>query len=84
MNVKEIVMEYLAREGFDGLCNTDLECGCGLLDDFAPCEEMGHDCQPSYMCNCGSCAEVNCDNREEVFGFRFFSSKPGCYNGGEE
>lgn len=34
MNTKQIVVEWLADHGYDGLANE--ECGCGL-GDFAPC-----------------------------------------------
>jgi hypothetical protein len=34
--IHEIVREYLEREGYDGLANPDLECGC-FLDDLFPC-----------------------------------------------
>lgn len=48
MTVLEIVREYLKENGYDGLCNPELECGCGL-DDLAPCGEMGMDCEPAYV-----------------------------------
>ena len=34
MNVKQIVMQWLLKHGFDGLAGED--CGC-LLNDLAPC-----------------------------------------------
>ena len=46
MNVTEIVLEYLKREGYDGLCKD--ECGC-TVDDFMPCGgEYIDDCEPAY------------------------------------
>jgi hypothetical protein len=36
MDCKKIIIEYLRSNGFDGLCEPETECGCGL-DDFAPC-----------------------------------------------
>ena len=45
--VGTIVVDHLRDNGFDGLCNPDLECGCGL-DDFTPCDEPSFDCKPAY------------------------------------
>ncbi len=48
MTVKEIIEKYLKENGFDGLFNSDGECGC-LLDDFMPCDSGGvQDCEPGY------------------------------------
>lgn len=38
MDVTEIIKVYLQKHGYDGLCNPDLECGCGV-DDLQPCYE---------------------------------------------
>lgn len=38
-SAQQILIEGLRAIGADGLCNADLECGCGL-DDFIPCGEM--------------------------------------------
>ena len=35
--MREIVMSFLRRHGYDGLCNPDIECGC-ILGDFMPCD----------------------------------------------
>lgn len=35
--VKEIVAEWLRANHYDGLCNPDGECGCGL-DDLMSCQ----------------------------------------------
>ena len=51
MTVKEIVKDYLEKNGYDGLCSEN--CGCGL-DDFMPCEDCDTEtCKPSYkhICN---------------------------------
>ncbi len=37
--VAEMVSEWLRTNGYDGLCNPDAECGCGL-DDLVPCSYM--------------------------------------------
>ena len=48
MNVKKITLEYLEKNGFDGLCNPDIECGC-FKEDLMPCGWAGiEQCQPGY------------------------------------
>lgn len=44
LTVKEIVVEYLRANGYDGLYN-DEECGCSL-EDFMPCGECLCYCIP--------------------------------------
>jgi hypothetical protein len=34
--IREILKAQIASLGGNGLCDPELECGCGL-DDFAPC-----------------------------------------------
>ena len=46
-DVKEIVGQWLRLNGFDGLCNAELECGCSV-DDLAPCCTMNEDCRAAY------------------------------------
>ena len=48
MTIKEIIKAYLLQNGYDGLCNPDLECGCGN-DDLFPCGECYEDCIPGYI-----------------------------------
>ena len=43
--VREIVMEYLLANGYDGLCADD--CGCEI-DDLGPCGESFWHCVPGY------------------------------------
>jgi len=52
MKVKEIVRQFLVREGYDGLVNEDAECACGP-EDLMPC------CEPGMWCEAGH--EVRCD-----------------------
>ncbi len=48
MTAKEIIEKYLKDNGFDGLYNEDMECGC-LLDDLCPCGEgIGSECKAGY------------------------------------
>ena len=53
LDVKEIVGKYLKDEGFDGLYSYGGECAC-MLDDLAPCLELGSDCIAGYH---GPCPE---------------------------
>jgi len=48
MTVKDVVIGYLKEHKFDGLCNPEMQCGCGL-DDFGPCDGAwgGMECQPA-------------------------------------
>ena len=46
--VSSIVHEYLDREGFDGLVNIGLKCGCWKGDYLVPCEGDPMDCEPAY------------------------------------
>jgi len=67
MNVKEILIEWLKDHGCDGLCNTDIGCGCGFTscipgdtysNDFIPCEDINeNECQPAYRWECEKCME---------------------------
>lgn len=44
--VKPILIDALKQLGADGLCNNDVECGCGL-DDLVPCCEDCTGCEPA-------------------------------------
>lgn len=51
MTVKEVLIEYLKKHGYDGLyCD---ECAC-LFDDLAPCcpENWITKCEPGYKQPC--------------------------------
>lgn len=47
MNVKEIMQVYLWREGYDGLCNQEQECGC-IVDNLLTCSSCPEDFQPGF------------------------------------
>jgi len=69
MTVKEIVKEYLEKNGFDGLCSEN--CGCGL-DDFMPCGMFANDstvigCTPAYKHKCkADCTDCGDDELCEL------------------
>ena len=43
ISVKDMINIFLESKGYDGLCNSDLECGCSK-DNLAPCENIHEDC----------------------------------------
>ena len=45
--VEKILEDYLRANGFDGLYNSDIECGCHV-DDLAPCDSLGCYCQAGH------------------------------------
>jgi len=45
MTVKDIIINYLAEHGYDGLCGD--ECGCSI-EDLSVCESCPLDCEPGY------------------------------------
>jgi hypothetical protein len=51
MKCKEIIIKYLKENNFDGLCNPEMECGCGL-DDSCPCCYGIDECEPAYLVKC--------------------------------
>jgi len=67
-NVYEIISDYLATNGFDGLHN-GAECGC-LLDDLNPCGDMTSSCSAGYKIDVPDDVECEfdyyiCDNKDE-------------------
>jgi len=44
VTVEDIIRDWLIAHQCDGLCHSELECGC-RLDDFMPCGEPGMDCE---------------------------------------
>ena len=54
MTVKEIIKDYLGKNGFDGLCSEN--CGCGLYN-LMPCgNDDALSCEPAYNHGCkGDC-----------------------------
>ena len=60
MNVKQIVLRYLEDNGYDGLYDTKVTCGCDL-DDIMPCEDFCGNCKPGHKV-------LNTEN-DNVFGW---------------
>lgn len=54
MTLIQIVRKYLKTNGYDGLYNSDGQCGC-KLSDLMPCDNPGKGCKPGYLapCDCG-------------------------------
>lgn len=48
MTAKDILIQWLKDNGYDGLCG--YTCGCGL-SDLCPCDCMGT-CVPAYVIKC--------------------------------
>jgi len=51
MKVEEIIVEYLDKNGYDGLFSQDGECACEK-NDLAPCEHISLDCRVGYKTEC--------------------------------
>ena len=47
MELSEIVKIWLQENGYDGLCNPDIECGCAI-EDLMPCGEPGIRCEAGH------------------------------------
>lgn len=45
INVESITLDYLLKNGYEGLFNDD--CGCSI-DDTAPCGDCPLTCKPGY------------------------------------
>ena len=71
MNIKEIVSDYLKKNGYDGLYSTIERCGC-LLDDLMPCSGLhlppinGFECKPGYRHDIAADEECGCDGQGTV------------------
>lgn len=47
ITVLDILDQYLRANGYDGLVNPDVECGC-RIGDLQPCVSDFADCEPAY------------------------------------
>ena len=71
MNSKlfEYIENGLKKDGLDGLCNEDLECGCGV-EDLMTCQDTNYcdefpNCEPAKRVikgskECGDCEVDDC------------------------
>lgn len=60
MDLKQIAAVWLAANGYDGLCNGDIFCGCGL-DDLMPCDSSCATCRPAVRIECSEDCEYQGD-----------------------
>lgn len=44
---KEVLIKYLKRNGYDGLCNPEAKCGCSL-NNLVACSSSCEECRPGY------------------------------------
>lgn len=67
-SILQIAVDYLSKNGYDGLYNSDMSCGCETRD-IAPCErESIHECKAGYKFYPTNCEDedCNCDNAGEI------------------
>lgn len=72
-DVKTFIADQIVSEGYDGLCNPDAECGCGVAD-MQPCGESFSDCVLAYRWEC-----EGCKYGESEEGCEFYEYAGGCY-----
>ena len=60
MTIREIVIEYLKKNGYDGLCYPNEECGCYIDHDFMPC------CNPEIDECMPGCKQLRDDSDWEI------------------
>lgn len=72
-DVKTFIADKIMSEGFDGICNGEAECGCGVAD-LQPCGESFADCVLAYRWEC-----EGCKIGESTQGCEFYEYAGGCY-----
>ena len=61
MNLRTLTEQWLRANGYDGLLNDSIECGC-KVGDLMPCDEPSSQCEPGHFEECdGSCLRGECD-----------------------
>jgi len=60
MEVTDIVIKYIEENGFDGLYNSDLECGCGK-DEYFSCGDLKMECAAVYRHESPETCPPDCD-----------------------
>ena len=73
MNVRDIVLEYLVKNGYDGLYS-DFECACDLKT-LVNCGDDMEDCQPGYR---GVCDCEDDEGNDPEHDYHIVSEKPSC------
>ena len=57
--IKEIIIKYLKKNGYSGLYNGDIECGCPI-EDIPLCEYPNLDeCKAGYKCKYATLNDCN-------------------------
>lgn len=76
MNIREIIKEYLLKNGFGGLFNNE-DCGCDI-DDLFPCDNCPDECVPAYKVRCSpdACNNKECEGQGYDEEFCYTTEKP--------
>ncbi|MGA1846871.1 hypothetical protein [Deferribacter abyssi] len=69
MTVKDIVIKYLKENGYDGLFDEVLECGC-RIGDLMPCYNP-QNCSPGRIKDCKKCDKYINDKYGCLEGYNF-------------
>ena len=72
LNIETIIKDWLITNKYDGLFNSDSECGCENADLFS-CGEPHPDCEAGYKVNCTK--DCNHDGYEQD-GWHIQKEKP--------
>lgn len=58
--INEVVFNYLAQNGFDGLMNEELKCSCHLAqsNNILGCEKLNCNCIPAYSEESPACFKM--------------------------
>lgn len=80
MTVKEIILNYLKDNNFDGLCRSDLGCGCGL-DNMFWCDALNEKCECAYKhkyTHKSKSYDIYCPNKQKNNECKECDSFKGC------
>lgn len=72
MTVREILVNWLHVNRFDGLINHDRNCSC-VIGNLAPCEHGEvSECNPGYKVPCdGKCPQGKCDFHISLYNYEW-------------
>jgi len=62
LDTRVAVREWLERNGYDGLWNADIPCGC-LNKDLMPCGDNPEDCEPGHRTEVSADELCGCDGQ---------------------